>query len=65
MDEAVSVDASAVGWTDTPAGDAVETDSGWATFDNFTSINMAAGTYVNTLGFSDCRTCYTVQGFKA
>ena len=37
-DEAVSMDASDVGWGDTPVA---TTDTGWATFDSFTDIRMA------------------------
>lgn len=39
VDEAVSMDASDVGWGDTPA--ATTDDTGWATFDSFTDIRMA------------------------
>ena len=38
VDEAVSMDASDVGWGDTPTTTA---DTGWATFDSFTDIRMA------------------------
>lgn len=38
IDEAVSMDASDVGWGDTPA---TTEDTGWATFDSFTDIRMA------------------------
>ncbi|XP_020629386.1 serine/threonine-protein phosphatase 6 regulatory subunit 3-like [Orbicella faveolata] len=38
VDEAVSMDASDVGWGETPAA---TTDTGWATFDSFTDIRMA------------------------
>ncbi|KAL9984425.1 hypothetical protein ACROYT_G006713 [Oculina patagonica] len=37
-DEAVSMDASDVGWGETPVA---TTDTGWATFDSFTDIRMA------------------------
>lgn len=39
VDEAVSMDASDVGWGETPA---TSTDTGWATFDSFTDIRMAS-----------------------
>lgn len=38
VDEAVSMDASDVGWGDTASATA---DTGWATFDSFTDIRMA------------------------
>lgn len=44
IDEAVSMDASDVGWGDTPA--ATTDDTGWATFDSFTDIRMAPSRFV-------------------
>lgn len=38
VDDAVSMDASDVGWGDTVA---TTVDTGWATFDSFTDIRMA------------------------
>ena len=43
VDEAVSMDASDVGWGETPAA---TTDTGWATFDSFTDIRMAPSRFV-------------------
>ena len=43
-DEAVSMDASDVGWGDTPA---TTEDTGWATFDSFTDIRMAPSRLVS------------------
>ena len=44
VDEAVSMDASDVGWGETPAA---TTDTGWATFDSFTDIRMAPSRFVH------------------
>ena len=41
MDETVAMDASDVGW-DKPENDT--SDTGWANFDSFTDIGMAAAT---------------------
>ena len=38
------MDASDVGWGDTPA--ATTDDTGWATFDSFTDIRMAPSRFV-------------------
>lgn len=46
VDEAVSMDASDVGWGETPAA---TTDTGWATFDSFTDIRMAPSRFVHCL----------------
>jgi hypothetical protein len=43
MDETVSMDASDVGW-DKSGNTATATETGWANFDNFTDIGMAAST---------------------
>lgn len=44
IDEAVSMDASDVGWGDTPT---TTEDTGWATFDSFTDIRMAPSRFVS------------------
>ena len=44
VDEAVSMDASDVGWGDTPT--TTSTATGWATFDSFTDIRMAPSRFV-------------------
>lgn len=48
VDEVVSMDASDVGWGETPT---TTTDTGWATFDSFTDIRMAPSRFVFTEGF--------------